>query len=75
MQKMTVIELLKAIRIDDQNLPVIIVTGHPGRENLVEAERYGVTAFFTKPLDVAGFMSTLSRLDMHGRPAASTENG
>lgn len=75
MPKMTGIELLKAIRIDDQQLPVIIVTGHPGRENLAEAERFGVTAYFTKPLDVAGFMGTLSRLEERGRKTSSTDNG
>lgn len=68
MPKMNGIELLKAIRLDKNALPVIIVTGHPGRENMSEAKKFGVTAFFTKPLDVARFMSTLSMLDA-GTPA------
>lgn len=63
MPKMNGIELLKAIRDVDTDLPVIIVSGHGTAANMTEAGQYGVSAFYTKPLDVGRFMDMLFTLE------------
>lgn len=60
MPRMNGIDLLKAIRQLNYSAHVIILTGYPSMDNIKDAEKYGVSAFFTKPLDVERFMETLS---------------
>jgi YesN/AraC family two-component response regulator len=62
MPKMDGIDLLKAIRKFNQSAAVIILTGYPSQDNVRDAEIYGVSAFFTKPLDVERFMDTLAAI-------------
>ena len=62
MPKMDGIGLLKAIRKHNRYAEVIILTGYPSPDNIKDAEKYGVSAFFTKPLDVEQFMDALSRI-------------
>ena len=62
MPKMNGIDLLKAIRENNTFADVIILTGYPSLENIRDAEQYGVSGFFTKPLDVERFMDTLSHI-------------
>lgn len=69
MPKMNGIELLKAIRKNSCQAEVIILTGYPSLENIKDAERYGVSGFFTKPLDVERFMATLGSIQNRHEPA------
>ncbi len=62
MPKMNGIDLLKAIRGNNQTADVIILTGYPSMENIKDAEKFGVSGFFTKPLDVEQFMNTLTAI-------------
>jgi YesN/AraC family two-component response regulator len=62
MPKMDGIDLLKAIRKFNKSAAVIILTGYPSQDNIRDAEIYGVSAFFTKPLDVERFMDTRSTI-------------
>ncbi|MHB9027414.1 MAG: response regulator [Candidatus Latescibacterota bacterium] len=62
MPKMDGIDLLKAIRKFSTSAAVIILTGYPSQENIRDAEKYGVSAFFTKPLDVERFMDALATI-------------
>ena len=63
MPKMNGIELLKAIRCVDTQTPVIIISGHGTPDSRVEADEFGVKAFFSKPLDVEQFMQVLYGLE------------
>lgn len=51
MPQMTGLELLKAIRADDQlkNIPVLMVTAEALKENIVEAVKAGVNNYVVKP--------------------------
>ena len=62
MPKMNGIDLLKAIRGNNKRADVIILTGYPSTENIRDAEKFGVSGFFTKPLDVMRFMDTLAAI-------------
>src|SRR5262249_30488917 len=44
------IELLKAVRLIDADLPVIVVTAYATIDKAIEATRAGAFAFVTKPL-------------------------
>lgn len=48
MPEMDGMEVLKQIRSFNQNLPVIMVTGYPKEEKMLEAIRLGVSGFFPK---------------------------
>ena len=63
MPKMDGIELLKAIRKDDKDTYVIMLTGYPNAENIKAAERYNAYALLPKPLDVERFMKVLSQIE------------
>lgn len=67
MPKMNGIDLLKAIRQHSTTAHVIILTGYPSSDNIKDAETFGVSGFFTKPLDVERFMETLSYIRTHPR--------
>ena len=63
MPKMDGIELLKAIRKDDKDTHVIMLTSYPNSNNIKAAERYNAYAVLTKPLDVERFMKVLSQIE------------
>jgi DNA-binding NtrC family response regulator len=52
MPKMTGIELLRAVRERDSEVPFIIITGYAEVENAIEAMRLGATDFIKKPFDM-----------------------
>lgn len=52
MPKMTGIELLRAVREHDTDVPFIIITGYAEVENAIEAMRLGATDFIKKPFDM-----------------------
>lgn len=55
MPNMPGIELLKAIRIDDdlRNIPVLMVTAEAAKENVVTAVQAGVSNYIVKPFTAA----------------------
>ena len=63
MPKMDGIELLKAIRKNDKDTHVIILTGYPSAKNIKAAKRYNAYELFTKPLDVKRFMKVLAQIE------------
>ncbi len=63
MPKMDGIELLKAIRKNDKDTHVILLTGYPSAKNIKAAERYKAYALLTKPLDVERFMKVLAQIE------------
>jgi len=63
MPKMNGIELLKAIRCVNCEIPVIIISGHGTSDYQAEADEFGARAFFSKPLDVEQFMKVLYDLE------------
>jgi EAL domain-containing protein (putative c-di-GMP-specific phosphodiesterase class I) len=59
MPGMTGIELLRAIREHDADLPVLLVTGQPSWEGAAEAIEYGVFRYLPKPFDLEGLRETV----------------
>jgi EAL domain-containing protein (putative c-di-GMP-specific phosphodiesterase class I) len=59
MPGMTGLELLRAIREHDADLPVLLVTGRPSWEGAAEAIEYGVFRYLPKPFDVEGLRDTV----------------
>jgi DNA-binding NtrC family response regulator len=51
MPRMNGIEVLRAIRQNDKDLPVVIITAHGSIERAVEAIKAGADDFVTKPFD------------------------
>jgi DNA-binding NtrC family response regulator len=52
MPKLTGIELLSAVRVLDDAVPFIIITGYADVENAIEAMRLGASDFIKKPFDM-----------------------
>lgn len=50
MPSMTGIELLRAVRAHDQDLPVVLITGRPSMESASTAMEHGVFRYLMKPL-------------------------
>jgi len=51
MPKMTGLELLKAVRVDDalKDIPFLMVTAEAQQENIIEAVKAGVSNYIVKP--------------------------
>jgi len=60
--KMSGITVLREIRRADSALPVIILTGHAGPEDLVAAKRLGVTEVIQKSEVLNHFSEALARV-------------
>jgi len=63
MPKLNGISLLKEIRMLDESIPVIVITGYPNEQLEREASFYNPYAFFTKPLDAILFLETLDIIE------------
>jgi EAL domain-containing protein (putative c-di-GMP-specific phosphodiesterase class I)/CheY-like chemotaxis protein len=59
MPGMTGLELLRAIREHDADLPVLLVTGQPSWEGAAAAIEYGVFRYLPKPFDLDGLRDTV----------------
>lgn len=59
MPGMTGLELLRAIRIHEPDLPVVLVTGLPALESATEAIEHGVLKYIVKPVDPAALRGTV----------------
>ena len=55
MPKMGGIEVLRALRKEEINVPVVVITAHGSIETAVEAMKEGAYDFITKPLDANHF--------------------
>jgi DNA-binding response OmpR family regulator len=49
--KMTGLDVLKAIRDTDKDIPIIMITGESGTLNVIEAIKCGANDFTTKPIN------------------------
>jgi DNA-binding NtrC family response regulator len=62
MPKMGGIEVLRALRKDEINVPVIVITAHGSIETAVEAMKEGAYDFITKPVDANHFDIVVRKL-------------
>jgi EAL domain-containing protein (putative c-di-GMP-specific phosphodiesterase class I) len=69
MPGMSGIELLRAIRARDLDVPVIIMTGAPSIESAIEAIQLGAMEYVKKPFQLADVVKTLGRASTLGRIA------
>jgi EAL domain-containing protein (putative c-di-GMP-specific phosphodiesterase class I) len=61
MPGMNGIELLRAVREHDPDLPVLLVTGQPSWEGAAQAIEYGVFRYIPKPFDLASLRTTVTQ--------------
>jgi EAL domain-containing protein (putative c-di-GMP-specific phosphodiesterase class I) len=74
MPGMSGIELLRAIRRRDQDLPVVLMSGVPDVPSAVQAIDYGAFRYLTKPIDIDDLISTVRRaVQLHQLAAARRE--
>ena len=71
MPNMSGMELLRAIRQRDLEVPVILLTGMPNVEAALEAQRYGALYYLPKPLDNARLALAVSRAERLRRLAVA----
>jgi CheY-like chemotaxis protein len=55
-------ELVKRIRADYPDTPVIVVSGYPTQERLDMCKQLGIEDFLTKPFEMTFFGSVVTRL-------------
>lgn len=53
------LELLKTIRRDNSNIPIVIITAHGSVDIALDAIKYGANDFLSKPFDKARLLVTL----------------
>jgi DNA-binding NtrC family response regulator len=67
MPDMDGLQLTQKIRADDNDLPIILITGYPSFESAIDALRQRVHDYFTKPVNLSHLRraveSALSRRD------------
>jgi EAL domain-containing protein (putative c-di-GMP-specific phosphodiesterase class I)/ActR/RegA family two-component response regulator len=61
MPSMSGLELLKAVRAHDMDLPVILMTGAPSVESAVRAVEYGAFRYLSKPVSSVEMWSSVTR--------------
>jgi len=61
MPQMTGIDLLKAVRAHDLDVPVILMTGAPDMESAIRAVEYGAYRYLTKPVGATQLWETTLR--------------
>ncbi|MBX3160397.1 MAG: EAL domain-containing protein [Deltaproteobacteria bacterium] len=59
MPGMTGLELIRAVRRTDLDVPVILCTGKPDVRAAAEAVEFGAFRFLTKPVDIEGLVRTI----------------
>src|SRR5690606_34112048 len=62
-------EVLAAIRENDPELPVLVITAHGNLHNAVEAKKHGATDYLVKPINLAVLEATM-RAVLKARSAA-----
>jgi len=63
MPRTTGLQLLRAIRERDLELPVILMTGAPSMEAALEAKHHGALHYLTKPVDSERLVSAVTRAE------------
>jgi len=66
--KMTGLDILKAIRDKDKDIPVIMITGESGKHNVIESIKHGANDFTTKPIDKKSFAEKVLKAVSHMKP-------
>jgi DNA-binding NtrC family response regulator len=56
------IDVLRSVRAEDADLPVIMISGHASVESVVDAMKYGAVDYYTKPIDNSRLISEIDRL-------------
>ncbi len=56
------IDLLKSVRAEKGDIPVIMISGHATVESIVVAMKYGALNFYAKPIDNRKLIAEISRL-------------
>ncbi|MEO7034693.1 MAG: EAL domain-containing protein [Polyangiaceae bacterium] len=69
MPRLTGIELLRAIRARDPDVPVVLCTGTPHVDSAIEAVKLGALQYLTKPVDLEELKRALGRAVRLGRIA------
>jgi len=69
MPQMTGIQLLRAIRGRDPDVPVVLVTGSPDVESAIQAVKLGALLYLTKPVDLDELKRVMARAVRLGRIA------
>jgi len=59
MPGMTGLQLLKRVRENDRDLPVVLITGDPDVETAIEAVDYGAFKYLTKPVQPSALVQTV----------------
>lgn len=65
MPEMSGIELLEKIRLIDENIPFIILTGYANIDNAIEALRLGANDFLKKPFDMDELLILIEKTLQH----------
>jgi EAL domain-containing protein (putative c-di-GMP-specific phosphodiesterase class I)/ActR/RegA family two-component response regulator len=60
MPGMTGIEMLKAVRASDPDVPVLLITGDPGLDTAMRAVRYGAFRYLPKPIEMDELAESLA---------------
>jgi EAL domain-containing protein (putative c-di-GMP-specific phosphodiesterase class I) len=61
MPRLSGIEFLRALREQELDVPVVLVTGGPALETAVSAVEYGAFRYLTKPVDIEALLETVLR--------------
>lgn len=61
------IQLLKSIRMGNEHLPVIIITGNPSAQTTLEALRCGASDYITKPFSSREVLASVDRALLRSR--------
>ncbi|HEX3696730.1 MAG TPA: EAL domain-containing protein [Polyangia bacterium] len=61
MPRMNGIELLRAVRARNIDIPVVLMTASPLVESAMEAVEYGATRYLSKPVDTRALVTTAER--------------
>ena len=69
MPNMTGVGLLRAVRAQDLDIPVILITGNPGVETAIAAIEYGAFQYLVKPVDQEQLEGAIDRAAAAGRLA------
>jgi CheY-like chemotaxis protein len=75
MPGMSGIEVLRRIRADDANLPVVLLTGHARPSELEEAQRLGVAEIVEKPYILSNLPGAFAALGSPGETGGRTIPG
>ncbi|HVU01061.1 MAG TPA: EAL domain-containing protein [Polyangiaceae bacterium] len=67
MPEMTGIQLLRAIRGRDAEVPVVLMTGSPDVESAMQAVKLGALSYLTKPVDLEELKRAMARAVRLGR--------